>query len=178
MGPLSPVRPLLGASALLLALALPAEAQQQASPRDSVHAVIGGATIHIDYGRPAKRGRDIFGGLVPWNEPWRTGANQPTTITTTQDLAFGTYTLPAGTYALYTLPTPTAWKLIIHAPVPRWGIPYPGEANDLTRLDMTVNELPTVVEQFTIKVEPQGNGGVLAVEWDRTRATIPFTVRR
>lgn len=171
------LRPSLGAAALLLASQLPAEAQQQASPRDSVHAVVGGATIHIDYGRPSRRGRDVFGALVPWGQVWRAGANQPTTLTSNRDLAFGSYTLPAGTYALNTLPNPTAWKLVIQSPVPRWGIPYPGEQFDVARLDMTVSQLPAVVETMEIRVDAQGGGGVLRIRWDRTEASIPFTVR-
>lgn len=165
------------AAGLLLVTAASADAQR-ASPRDTASATIGGATLLVDYSRPSMRGRDIFGGLVPWNQPWRTGADQPTTLTADRDLVFGAYTMPAGTYALYTLPGQTAWKFIIHAPVPRWGIPYPGEANDLARLDMTVTRLDTPVEQMTIRLESAGQGGILHVEWDRTRASIPFTVRR
>ncbi|HUG28330.1 MAG TPA: DUF2911 domain-containing protein [Gemmatimonadales bacterium] len=162
---------------LILATTLSAEAQQP-SPRDTVRATIGGANLMIDYGRPAMRGRDIYGALVPWNQPWRTGANQPTTLTTDQPIAFGNTVLPAGTHAIYTVPAPSAWKLIVMKEVPRWGIPYPGEAQDLFRVDMSVGPLSTPVEMLTLKLEPQGEGGVLTVEWDRTRATIPFTVRR
>ena len=163
---------------LLLTTAGSAAAQQVASPRDTTRATIGGANLLVDYGRPSKRGREIFGGLEPWGQPWRTGANQATTLTTDRALVFGSTTLPAGTYALYTLPNPSAWKLIIHAPVPRWGIPYPGEQNDVARLDMTVRRLDEVVEQLEIRIEPQGAGGVLKVRWDRTEASIPFTVRQ
>lgn len=162
--------------AVIATVAAPAAAQQ-ASPRDTARASIGGATVVVDYSRPSKRGREIFGGLVPWGQPWRTGANQATTLTTDRALVFGSTTLPAGTYALYTLPTATSWKLIIHSPVPSWGIPYPGEQNDVARLDMTVRQLDAVVEQLEIRVEAQGGGGVLRVRWDRTEASIPFTVR-
>lgn len=171
------VRRSLLTAGFLLAAAASAEAQQ-ASPRDTVRATIGGANLMVDYGRPSMRGRDIFGGLVPWNQPWRTGANQATTLTTDRAIAFGNTVLPAGTHAIYTLPAPNAWKLIVVKEVPRWGIPYPGEAQDLFRVDMTAGPLSTPVETLTIKLEPQGEGGVLIVEWDRTRASIPFTVRR
>lgn len=162
--------------ALIATTAGPAAAQQ-ASPRDTVRATIGGATVVVDYSRPSKRGREIFGGLVPWGQPWRTGANQATTLTTDRPLAFGSTTLAAGTYALYTLPTASGWKLIVQGSVPPWGIPYPGEQNDVARLDMTVRQLDAVVEQLEIRVEAQGSGGVLRVRWDRTEASIPFTVR-
>lgn len=165
------------AAGLLAALSLPAEAQR-ASPRDTASATIGGATIKVDYSRPSMRGREIFGGLVPWNQPWRTGADQPTTLITDRPLVIGGQPLPAGSHALYTLPTPGGWKLIVMKAIPRWGIPYPGEAQDLFRADMTVSQLSAPVETMTIKIEPRGEGGVLAIEWDRTRAEIPFTVRR
>jgi hypothetical protein len=165
------------AAGLLLVTAASADAQR-ASPRDTVRATISGATILVDYSRPAMRGRDIFGGLVPWNQPWRTGADLPTTLITDQPLLIGGQTLPAGSHALNTLPTPTGWKLIVMKEIPRWGIPYPGEDHDLFRVDMTVTRLDTPVEQMTIRLESAGQGGVLHVEWDRTRASIPFTVRR
>lgn len=165
------------AAGLLLVTAASADAQR-ASPRDTASATIGGATVRVDYSRPSMRGRDIFGALVPWNQPWRTGADQPTTLITSQPLQIGGQTLPAGSHAIYTLPSASGWKLIVMKEIPRWGIPYPGEAQDLFRVDMTVSQLTAPVETMVIKVEPRGEGGVLAVEWDRTRAEIPFTVRR
>lgn len=170
-------RRLLPTVGLLAAATVAAEAQR-ASPRDTVRAATGGANLLVDYSRPSMRGREIFGGLVPWNEPWRTGADQPTTLTTDRALTIGGQSLPPGTHALYTLPTRTGWKLIVMKEVPRWGIPYPGEAQELFRADMTISQLASPVELLTIKLEPQGEGGLLAVEWDRTRAQIPFTVRR
>lgn len=164
------------AAGLLAGMALPAAAQQ-ASPRDTVRASIGGASLMVDYGRPSMRGREIFGGLVPWNQPWRTGANQATTLTTDRPLAFGNQVLPAGTHAIYTLPSPTGWRFIVMKSVPRWGIPYPGEDQDLFRVDMSVSQMASPVEMLTLRLEPQGQGGVLVVEWDRTRAQVPFTVR-
>ncbi len=165
------------AAGLLLVTAASADAQR-ASPRDTATATIGGATVMVDYSRPSMRGRDIFGALVPWNQPWRTGADQPTTLITDRALSIGGQTLPAGSHALYTLPSATGWKLIVMKEIPRWGIPYPGEAQDLFRVAMTTSQLSTPVETMVIKVESRGEGGVLAVEWDRTRAEIPFTVRR
>lgn len=177
MNSVSLVRRTAAAGALLLAIALPAGAQQQASPRDSVHVTIGGATIHVDYGRPSKRGRDIFGALVPWNQPWRAGANRATHFTTDKALAFGSTTVPAGTYTLHVLPaSATSWKLIISKKTGIWGIPYP-EGEDLARIDMTVSQTPALVEQMEIRVEPQGAGGVLKIRWDRTEGAIAFTVR-
>jgi hypothetical protein len=164
----------------------------QLSPADSVRANLDGAAIAIDYSRPSMRGRKIFGGdPVPWGQVWRTGANFATRFTTTADLVIGGQTVPAGTYTLWTLPAPTGWKLIVNrqtkAPCtdaascadPRranlWGTDYSADS-DFVRVDMQVERLPQPVEQFVIRVEPQGAGGgggaVLRLEWETTRAWV------
>lgn len=160
----------------------------QLSPADSVRADLGGAAIAIDYSRPSMRGRKIFGGdPVPWGKVWRTGANFATRFTTSADLVIGGQTVPAGTYTLWTLPTPTGWKLIINkqtkAPCadaascasPRranlWGTDYSADS-DLVRVDMQVERLAQPVEQFVIRVAPQGSGAVMQLEWETTRAWV------
>lgn len=164
------------ALALMAAIATTGESQQ-ASPRDSVKTTIGGATLHIDYGRPSMRGREIFGALVPYGQVWRAGANRATHLTTDKALAFGSTTVPAGTYTLHVLPiSATAWKLVISKKTDIWGIPYP-EGEDLARLDMTVAQTAAPVETMEIALAPQGNGGVLKIRWARTEGSIAFTVR-
>jgi hypothetical protein len=138
------------------------------SPRDTVEATVEGATVTVEYGRPAKRGREIFGTVVPWNAVWRTGANQATHIRTSADLKIGGAAIPAGRYTLWTLPSPSGWKLIINKQTGQWGTVY-DPAQDLVRVDMRVETLPAPVEQMTIAVD----GGMLRVEWDRTRASVP-----
>lgn len=140
------------------------------SPRDTVRAVIAGARVAVDYGRPARRGRVVFGGLVPWNREWRTGANRTTTLTTDGDLVIGGATVPAGSYSLWTIPTPSGWTLIINRNVGS-GLDYSAE-HDLARVPLAVEALPQVVERFTIALEPRGEGGVLAFAWERTQASI------
>ncbi len=102
----------------LLTLALLAPdaltAQAPLSPPDSVRATVAGAQIAIDYSRPSMRGRKIFGGVVPWNQVWRTGANLATRFTTSADLVMGGKTIPKGSYTLWTLPSPAGWQLIIN----------------------------------------------------------------
>lgn len=156
---------------LALAAAMPGRllAQGQASPRDTTRATVGGATVMIDYGRPSKRGRVIFGGLVPYGEVWRTGANAATTMVTDKPLKIGTLAVPAGSYTLYTLPAKGSWKLIVNKQNGQWGTSYDA-AQDLGRVDMTVGALPAAVEQFTIKVA----GGSLRLEWDTTVASVPI----
>ncbi len=154
-----------------------------------MRATIAGAAIALDYGRPAMRGRTVFGGIVPWNRVWRTGANLATRFTTSADLVMAGTTIPKGTYTLWTLPAPTGWKLIFNkqtkAPcegeactvptrAPLWGTDYAADS-DFARVDATTEPLPRPVEQFTIAVLPQGKGGVIRMDWDKTRISIPFT---
>jgi len=166
------------AAVALFAMTAPAVSAQQApaSPRDSVAATIGGATVKVNYGRPSKRGREIFGGLVPYGTAWRTGANEATAFTTSKALRFGTVTVPAGNYTLFTLPAQDGkWQLIINKQTGQWGTAYDAK-QDLVRIPMTVSQTPAVVEQMQITVTAAGNGGQLAVLWDRTKAMAAFTV--
>jgi hypothetical protein len=147
------------------------------SVRDTVRATIGRANLLVDYGRPLRRGRTIFGGIVPFDSIWRTGANAATQFRTDVDLVIGDVTVPAGSYTLWTVPSRAgAWKLVINRQTGQWGTVY-DEKQDLARIDLRTETLESPVEVFTISVEPQGSGGVLALAWDRTRAWVPFTVR-
>ena len=148
------------------------------SPRDTVNVTnAGGATLMIDYGRPSKRGRTVFGGiLVPYGEVWRTGANAATQFKTDRALDFGGTVVPAGFYTLWTLPTATGWKLIVNGETGQWGTAHKPE-KDLYTVDMKVSSLPQVVERFTISIDPNATGGVLNLDWDTTRSSIAFTVK-
>ena len=148
----------------------------QMSPPDTTRAAIGGANIAVAYSRPAKRGRVIFGNVVPWNQVWRTGANAATQLTTDRDLVFGTTVVPAGKYTLWTIPNPTGAKLIINNETGQWGTDYHGE-KDVARVDLTTKQLSQPVEQFVIGVVPQGSGGLLRMAWDDREFTVPFTVK-
>lgn len=165
----------------------------QLSPPDSVRTAVGGVAIAINYGRPSIRGRPVFGPetdsprpIVVWNQVWRTGANFATRFTNSADLVVGGQTIPAGTYTLWTIPSPGGWKLIFNkqtkAPCPAagpcdpnrpnlWGTDYSADS-DLVRVDMQVAAVDTPVEKFVISVEPQGDGGVLAVTWEKRRAWV------
>jgi len=146
--------------------------QAPLSPRDTTKATVGGATVLIDYGRPSKRGRVIFGGLEAYGKVWRTGANAATTLVTDKPLTIGSLAVPAGTYTLYTLLNKDRWKLIVNKQTGQWGTAY-DEKQDLGRTDMTMEELPTVVETFTIKIQ----GGRLRLEWDQTAASVAIAAR-
>lgn len=140
------------------------------SPRDTVRAVVGDATVLVDYGRPARRGRVVFGGIVPWNAVWRTGANRSTTLVSDRELLVGDAALPAGSYALFTIPTPTGWTLIVNRNVDA-GTDYdPGQ--DVAKIAMRAERVPESVERFTIGLEPRGAEALLSFTWEQTRATV------
>ncbi|HEX5724342.1 MAG TPA: DUF2911 domain-containing protein [Longimicrobiaceae bacterium] len=145
------------------------------SPRDSVTAQVGGARVSVNYGRPYKRGRTILGDVVPWGQVWRTGANQATHFTTDRDLMVGAAHVPAGTYTLWSLPTPQGWQLIINRQTGQWGTEYDAR-QDLARVPMRVSRTEQPVEQFTIRIVPTGDGGTLHLAWDDTEASVPFVV--
>ncbi len=153
------------------------EAQQApASPRDSVKTTIAGADLKVDYGRPSKRGREVFGGLEKWGNVWRTGANQATHFTTSKALKFGSATVPAGTYTIYTLLDQGGkWQLIINKQTGQWGTEYKQD-QDLVRIPLTVEQTPAVVEKMEITITPTNAGGEFAILWDRTKAKASFAV--
>ncbi|HEV3049624.1 MAG TPA: DUF2911 domain-containing protein [Longimicrobium sp.] len=148
-------------------------AQQIPSPRDTVELRFGSDPVLVDYGRPSMRGRTIMGGLVPYGQVWRTGANAATTFVTSRDLRMGGVNVPAGTYTLYTLPGETEWQLIINRQTGQWGTEY-DQAQDLARIPMQVEKLPQPVEQFTIDLQPKsGSAFNLDLRWENTRAWVP-----
>src|SRR2546426_6923830 len=150
----------------------------QLSPRDTTRATIGGSEVWIDYSRPTRRGREIFGNIVPWNAVWRTGANAATQLSAAGDIVIGdggaAQVVRAGKYTLWTLPTPTGWKVIINKQTGQWGTEYNPEL-DLIRIDAKVETLATPVEQLTISFEPAHKGSILAITWDRTRVFVPVS---
>ena len=154
-----------------------AVAQQDKSKRPSPPAQAtwdlgGGKSVTIDYSSPRAKGRKIYGELVPFDKVWRTGANEATTLTTAADLNIGGTTVPAGTYTIFTIPNKDKWTLIISKKTGEWGTDYPGQPNDLARIDMKVSALPSSVENFAISFEKAGAGANLNIDWETTRASV------
>ena len=148
------------------------------SPRDSTTQTIGVAELSVNYGRPSKRGREIFGGLVPHGVVWRTGANQATHFRTDHDLTVGTIRVPRGTYTLWTIPEKKSWTLIINRATGQWGTDY-DKTQDLGRIPMKVAKLREPVEQFTIAIASAGDAtGTLTMSWDTTQASVPLRVEK
>ena len=132
------------------------------SPRDTVRATVAGVHVLVDYGRPSKRGRTIFGGVIPYNTVWRTGANEATTLVVDHDMMIGDTKVPAGEYTLFSVPTADAWTLIISKKTKEWGTDYDPTA-DLVRIPMQTTTADQPVELFTIGVDPSG---VMSFAWD------------
>ena len=148
------------------------------SPRETKTFEVDGATITISYGRPSMRGRKIFGGLRPFGVLWMPGADEASRLDTSADLRFGEVVLPRGSYTLYTIPGEKTWTLIISKELGQFHTSYHKD-QDFARLDMNVSTLPEPVERLTIHAIPAtGGGGLLAIDWETTRAYVPFTVVR
>ena len=146
------------------------------SPDDIVTAAIGGKKVTVEYGRPSVKGRQVFGGLVPYGQVWRTGANEATVLTVEGDFMVGSIHVPKGSYALFTVPGEKEWTLILNKTVKQWGAFKYDQSADLGRTTMKVAKAAAPVEKLTISIEPAGgNRGTLKIAWDSVEATVPLT---
>lgn len=142
------------------------------SPRDSVQATLDGAVIWFGYGRPARRERTIWGGVVPWNQVWRLGADLATQFYTTVDLVLGDATVPAGAYSLWLLPAEDVTLLIVNRQTGQFGTQYDSR-QDLARIPMQKVPTPANVERLTLSIAE----GTLRVEWGDASYRVPVHVR-
>jgi hypothetical protein len=131
-----------------------------------------GKTVIVDYSSPRAKGRVIYGGLVPYGQVWRAGANEATTFVTNTDLTVGGKTVPAGSYTIFVVPNKDKWTLIVNKKTGEWGVPYTGEATELLRVDMKVSTLPAAVENFTIAFDKSGGNCTMRMDWETTRASV------
>ena len=157
----------------LLAMAATSLFAQHKTPtnRKSPHETITGKNIKVTYGRPYKKGRDIFGGLEAYGKVWRAGADEATEITIDKDCMFGGKQLKAGTYTLFVTPNKTEWTVILNGKLGQWGA-FDYDKNkdqDVLQATVPVKHLDNVVEQFTITIKKDG----LLMEWDKTGAFVP-----
>ncbi len=146
------------------------------SPHVRTDMTVDGANVSVEYGRPSLKGRVPGKDIDPYEgREWRTGADEATTLKTDKALKFGSLSLPAGTYTLYTIPTGGTWHLVVSKKTGQWGVPYP-KGEDLGRAPMTLGKAPSAAEQLTFTIQDTPAGGTLHVDWGTTRASIPFTV--
>ena len=138
--------------------------------RASPHETVTGPNVKVTYGRPYKKGRDIFGGLEAYGKVWRTGADEATEITFEKDVLFGDKKVPAGTYTLFTIPGKEEWTVILNKELKQWGAFSYNESKDLTRIKVHAMHVDNVIEQFTITPRERE----LKIEWDHTSVTVPL----
>lgn len=149
---------------------------KKASPEATAVFTDDGFKIEVNYCRPYKKEREIFGKLVPYGEVWRTGANEATKITFNKKVIIEGEEIPAGTYTLWTIPEKSQWTVIINSDVVDWGVGWDGEANrdpenDVAKFNVPVYDLEESVEQFTIDFEYKVN---MTMAWDQTKVSIPI----
>jgi hypothetical protein len=149
------------------------------SPIDTVKLVENDLELEVVYNRPSKRGRDIFGGLVPYNEVWRTGANEATTFKTTKALKIYSDSLPAGKYTLWTIPNDTLWVVMFNSKQYPWGVdakmrPLRDPDFDVINLFVPVEHINKTVEQFTIGFNNTLDSISLTMVWDDIKIGIPL----
>jgi len=155
---------------------------KQFSPHDEATLQNDEVSLSVSYSRPYKKERVIFGGLVPYNKVWRTGANEATTFTTSKDLKIKGKILPAGKYSLFTKPSKNQWQIIFNKETGQWGIdPFSGNANrDETKDALTIEvgalDTPDVFEQFTIAFNQMGEDIEMVLMWDQTLVVVPIMV--
>lgn len=132
-----------------------------------------GLSVNVAYCQPSKKGRKIFGGLVPYEKVWRTGANEATVITINQNVTVAGKPLRAGTYSLWTIPFPNGWQAIFNRETGQWGTSY-DSAEDELRVMVSTRSRGPVMEKFTIRFAPVAGGADMILAWDQTEAVVPI----
>ncbi len=146
------------------------------SPAAKITQTIGLTDFEIEYARPSKRDRVVFGDVVPFNEIWRTGANKNTTFMTSEAIVIGKDTLKAGTYALYTKPMAASWDIIFYSSTDNWGTPDEwDESKVVLKANVPMQNLKDKVETFTISFdELTTSSGQLCMAWENTKVALKF----
>jgi len=168
--------------AFVIPLCLPifSSAQNVLKPRTSPLAIV---TAHykntylkITYSQPLKNGREIFGKLVPYDQVWRTGANEATEITITNDILVNGTTLKTGTYSTFTIPGKEKWTIIFNSDLGLWGSYNYNPKMDVMRFDVPVKVIPEniVYEPFTVRIDQKTDTAELFLLWDNIQVSFPI----
>lgn len=144
------------------------------SPPATATANISGTEVSVNYNQPAKKGREIFGKLVPYGEVWRTGANEATEVSFSKDVTIAGKALKAGKYTLFTIPNKDKWTIIFNSKLGQWGSYAYKAADDVLRVDVSATQGSSTVEQFTISLEASGKTGTMTLAWDMTKVAVPI----
>ncbi|MFP4845607.1 DUF2911 domain-containing protein [Winogradskyella sp. PE311] len=151
------------------------------SPKDTAKISLNDLDIKVEYNRPAKRERDIFGALVPFNKVWRTGANEATTFQTNKDLMIDGMLLKKGKYTLWSVPMKDSWKVMFNSRQYEWGVnekmePMWDPNYDVMETEVDIQKIDETVEQFTIAFDNKTGNLKLTMAWDNTLVEIPMKV--
>lgn len=146
------------------------------SPLATVDIRLASGSARLCYGRPAARGRPIYGALIPHGEYWRFGANEPTRLYLNRSASLGGLQVPAGRYSLYAVPRPDRWTVHVTRSTIHWGndISEAVRAKDLGSFEVTPEALPAPVETLTVHAEQRGDSTMLHFDWAATRVTLPL----
>jgi len=149
-----------------------------ASPVGKIEQKIGLTDVKVEYSRPSKNNRVVFGDVVPFNEMWRTGANENTKFTVSDAVLFGKDTLKAGTYAIFVKPSATSWEVVFYTDITNWGTPDEWDEKKVAlRTSAVVSSVNDVVETFTMSLDNLTTKSAnLTFNWDKTKATLVFNV--
>jgi hypothetical protein len=148
------------------------------SPGAKVSQVIGLTEISVDYSSPAVKSRKIWGGLVPFDQMWRTGANQATKISFSKDVTFAGKPVPAGTYALFTIPSKKEWTVVLNKKADQAGTGRDYRADlDWLRVQVSPKSAPFRERMTFLFSDFTDDQGWLNLEWERLRLSIPIQVR-
>lgn len=166
---------------LLLALSIGAQVPKvdfpAASPACTLKQRVGLTDIEVVYSRPGAKNRTIFGGIVPYGQVWRTGANGATKLTFSTPVMLNGTNIPAGTYALFTIPGQDEWTIIINQDASQWGAFQYDEKKDVARFKVTPRQLAEQIETFMIEFnEVRDESAVMNLVWDRTVVPIKLEV--
>lgn len=149
------------------------------SPKDTVKFELNDLKLKVFYNRPSKKNREIFGALVPYDQVWRTGANEATTFENNKNLDINGMTLPAGKYTLWTVPKDSVWTVIFNSKEYSWGVnaemkPMWDPNYDLINVEVPIEKLNNTVEQFTIAFDNSTDNLFLTMAWDYTKISVPL----
>jgi hypothetical protein len=139
--------------------------EKRASPLVKASAEVNGTQINIEYGQPSKKGRAIFGDLVPYGKVWRTGANEATVIEFSEDVTINGQVVKAGKYALFTIPGEEEWTIILNKVWNQWGAYNYDASKDVISFKVAVETKSEVTEAFTITISKKG---LVELYWDKT----------
>lgn len=161
------------ALALILSSTVMNAQEIKASPAATATGSINGANVSISYSSPGVKGRKIFGGLTPYDQVWRAGANEATVFKTDKKIMIGTTPLEAGAYSIYVIPSEKSWKVIFNSQTGQWGVGKGGSSRipekDVANITVKTEKTPQPVERLKYEITPKG----FVLAWENTSVMVP-----